>query len=357
MKAWRTLKTRVLPELNPDFSNEFEITPVIRKKPTACLRLAMDEYLDSDQRLIDFRNSLTFAVGELIWVKVLEELEKSFLIQTQSNVEPQKELWCRLRKTLLFQTLGTKAIELIKNSIDAFVKKNSGKQRTSTAYLHMYFELLIETKNNKITLIVYDNAGGFEQSYQIKMNGIKNLDCLIERAPSEKRHKTEHHYLGGSGLGLRQICAEILFGHCLDYDGSPKPYYDFKHKPETAIHFDNYTKKGETGAKVTISTPIEPIPILSFKSSSNFLLKIFKHPPSNAMALGKHSKLKINPEAAEAPVIEEQPLALNCQEKNHQESERNTEAVTLRPKYSSYETIGSENDDEEIDVAAFLMAK
>lgn len=219
------------------------------------IKLKEDE-LNNQQDIIRKKEVLTNIKNTLQHNRNMSELELAILwknikeILLESETKLYKNYYNNKELPLVIDCLEDSFGELLKNSIDAFLKKILEKKSTDTL-LKIYVALKAEGDNLFATYV--DNGGGFSEEY---LNQIRNdIHNKTYKEPYNSEKLQKPYYLGGAGKGIIFLLNRLLEGISLI-----TPEYNMKHYKNvagnTSIEFSNDVET--KGAKIILSSPIKP---------------------------------------------------------------------------------------------------
>ena len=164
------------------------------------------------------------------------------------------------------QSFSDNFLELLKNSIDALVRRYlTGASLVSTLEMNVMLRIIDET----ISVIITDNAGGFSNEYLESFTAwVKDGRYQQESQKSEKKQDAKF-YVGGAGLGLRQLCCIVLDGDVCDKSGVKWKKYSVP-SGTTSIDIRNNQLMG--GAEVVIRSLLSPCLRLDLKVSKENII-------------------------------------------------------------------------------------
>lgn len=193
--------------------------------------------------------------GETYWIKIKKLLSQNF------NEENPSE---RFMKEALLDTFGEKSndsphvlnalntsfVELLKNSMDAFIRNYLINPEQAPDKLMM--EIHLDCSEESVQFRFKDNGCGFPQTHLDEFEDyIQSKSYREPRAPSEKYGETAY-YFGGAGKGLRILYSFLLDGVTLGLPKHREQEYDI---PEGSTRVSIFN---DQGAGIELMSPVKP---------------------------------------------------------------------------------------------------
>lgn len=271
----------------------------IVEKNTVCLSLDLKDYCEACQLVQEKEKALAFAQSETTSESILVTCAQSQLMEARGKqATAKRELykicnglqgdlcWQQIKTmlseqcppesllqrqlsrsvdsaSLAIESLDYSFTEFLKNSIDAMVKQYL-ERKDSQSLLQL--SITLEEQEDKITLILKDNAGGLPDSYLSGFESYVHTKSYREPTKYHDKKKQADFFLGGRGLGIPTFLSLLLDGATLE--DPARRLYDVK-EGETAVEIENASNAAAqastdtfcvTGACFRITAPILPIP-------------------------------------------------------------------------------------------------
>ena len=198
--------------------------------------------------------------GDLHWVNIKRLLKA----QCDPKTLVEKQLAAVLDgsnpdKPHALYTLDSQFIELLKNSTDAIVRRVLSDASDATA-LEMTIKLEIDDAN--MSVIITDNAGGFASDYLAAFTDMVASGAYRQGRRVSEKSEDSAFYLGGRGLGLRQICGMHMAGELWIREGAVKTHIIPASSPPKIL-LRNSTRL--VGAEIVVTSPLEPLTSVSLE--------------------------------------------------------------------------------------------
>lgn len=220
--------------------------------------------------------------GQGVWHEIIKKLHGAAI--DNDEFEPLKAALSAIvaddasARPLVLAVMEGLFSELLKNSLDALIKRYTEQPNSASPILNVQFELAYFNEAKQlVSLSIHDNGGGFSEPYLAMAEKLKVEERLSLPYQSQKNICSTPIFFGGRGLGLRLLHSALLFGKMLQPGRRGEPMYDFSSQPYTDIQLRNVRKEGRFGAELMLVSPLAPIPSLLADFSPRFLTSTASH--------------------------------------------------------------------------------
>jgi hypothetical protein len=188
---------------------------------------------------------------ELLWLDIKKELASRIINNnTLSNIFREKN---ESKLPLVLRSLNNSFTELLKNSIDAYLKNNLIKGTNDLLKMSIDMTLV----SDQLVINISDNAGGFSADYLRNFNDyVCNKGYKFHPKSSSKLESERELFLGGAGKGIPIFLSLLLDGEIRE--GKENYLKIVEITSQASIKIQNIMQDMEIGMKMTISSSLEP---------------------------------------------------------------------------------------------------